>query len=217
MPKPRAKPAWEQQDTKAASARSAARPLGGGPSPSLPGHAFQVLTHRVLLLCPTGLPQMPAHLVPQQGHGQKLPSISRFPARAVSPLKTQIHRTPWKKPQQQAWLCPGTSRVPEHPARLKRPTRSFTWRTTTLKVRLKQTPSNQFLQLGLFLSSCVSLDHGLDEPSHAQRWDSGTSYPTLRPRIFGSLSLVLSLPWISSNSITSSQGSFAIRSVAILP
>lgn len=161
-----------------------------------------------------GLPQIPAHLLHQQGHGQKLPSTSRFPARAVSPLKTQIHRTPWKKPQHQAWLCLGIARVPDHPAHLKKPTRSFTWRTTTLKVLLKQMPSNQFLQ---FLSSCISLDRRLDETSHAQRGDAGTSYPTLSPRIFGSLSLALSLTWISSNSISSSQGSFTIYQMCSNP
>lgn len=78
-------------------------------------------------------------------------------------------------------------------------------------------PSNQVLQLGLFLSSCISLSHGLDETSHAERWDAGTSYPTLSPRIFGSLSLVLSLLWISSNSITSSQGSFTIYQMCSNP
>lgn len=78
-------------------------------------------------------------------------------------------------------------------------------------------PSNQFLQMGLFLPSCVSLNLQLDETSHDQRWDAGTSYPTLRPRIFGSLSLVLSLLWISSNSITSSQGSFTIYQMCSNP
>lgn len=78
-------------------------------------------------------------------------------------------------------------------------------------------PSNQFLQLGLFLSNCISLNHRLDETSHAQKWDAGTSYPTLSPRIFGSLFLVFYLPWISSNSITSSQGSFTIYQMCSNP
>lgn len=78
-------------------------------------------------------------------------------------------------------------------------------------------PSNQFLQLGLFLSNCISLNHRLDETSHAQKWDAGTSYPTLSPRIFGSLFLVFYLPWISSYSITSSQGSFTIYQMCSNP
>lgn len=135
-PDPRAEPSWELRDT---SPRSAASSI---PSPCQPGRVVLVLTHHVPALCPTGLSQPPAHMLCLGIGGQKPPSTSRFPARAASPLKTQTHRTPPKTLQQQAWLCPGTTTVPDRLAPLKSLPRLFTWRTTAPRAQLKQTPSN---------------------------------------------------------------------------
>ena len=168
---PRADAAWEPQDT---SPRRAASPFAAVPSPCRPRRVGRARSRRPPPLCPTGLSHPPAQQIRLRKGRQKPPSTSRFPARAASPLKTRTRRTPLKKPQQRAWLCPGTSRVPEHLAPPKSPPTLFTWRTTTPTVQLMQMLSKTSpFQLGLFLSGRGGLRHHLDGASCARSWDAG--------------------------------------------